>query len=125
MALKPEQIDHINYVNWFEYNFPELHEDFHHFANERRCSIQEGRTLKRMGVKKGVFDFHLAIPSRTKHGLWLELKVGKGRPTKDQLAFHARKIKRGYEAKFVIGIEEAKKAALEYLDDCIIEKSSS
>ena len=57
MTLGKEQIDHINIVNWFNYQFPELSEDLHHFANERTCSVQQGRILKRMGVKRGVSDF--------------------------------------------------------------------
>ena len=69
MALQREQIQHINVVNWFTYQYPDLTEDFHHFANERRCSVQHGRILKRMGVKKGVSDFFLAIPCKGYHGL--------------------------------------------------------
>lgn len=57
MPLKPEQIEHINIVEWFNYQFPKLEPDFHHFANERKCSIQQGAILKRMGVKRGVSDF--------------------------------------------------------------------
>ena len=47
--MQPEKVEHINLVNWFTFHFPELEDDFHHFANERRCSVQEGRMLKRYG----------------------------------------------------------------------------
>ncbi len=117
MALKPEQIDHINLVNWFHYNFPELADDFHHFANERTCSVMEGRTLKRMGVKKGVSDFFLAIhdPEDGFHGLWIELKVGKGKLTPEQENFLNRKTMRGYFAVVCWGWEAAKECILCYL----------
>ncbi len=117
MGLQPEQIDHINVVNWFNYQFPELKDDLHHFANERRCSIQQGRTLKRMGVKKGVADFFLAFPLSGKAGLWIELKVGKNKPTKEQMDFLARKAVRGYEAIVVWGFEATKEMILAYLKD--------
>lgn len=117
MPLKPEQIDHINLVNWFDFQFPELSEDFHHFANERRCSVQQGRTLKRMGVKKGVADFFLAISMNERHGAWFELKVGKNKPTKEQTDFLSRKFTRGYDVYLVWGIDEAKRAILNYLKD--------
>lgn len=115
MALQPEQAEHINVVNWFHYQFPELADDFHHFANERKCSVQTGRTLKRMGVKKGVADFFLALPQNGKAGLWLELKVGKNKPTKEQIAFLERKSARGYIALCVWGFESAKEFISTYL----------
>jgi VRR-NUC domain len=119
MSLTPEQIDHINIVNWFHYEFPELADDLHHFANERKCSINEGRKLKRMGVKKGVLDFFLAIPLNGKAGLWVELKVGKGRLTPEQIQFIERKISRGYEAIAVWGEDAAKAVILTYLNRAV------
>lgn len=107
MSLQPEQIEHINIVNWFNYQYPELSDDLHHFANERRCSIQQGRLLKRMGVKRGVADFFLAIPQSPYHGLWIELKVGKGKLSKEQKEFLSRKNERGYLATEVLGFEAA------------------
>lgn len=121
--MKPEQAEHINIVNWFNFHFPELIDDFHHFANERRCSVQEGRTLKRMGVKRGVPDFFLAIPLNGKAGLWLELKVGKNQPTKEQIAFAERKKLRDYEFAFVWGAEAAKDMICIYLKDLISNRS--
>lgn len=116
MPLNPEQIDHINLVNWFHHQFPELAEDFHHFANERRCSIQQGRLLKRMGVKKGVADFFLALPINGKAGLWIELKVGKNKLSKEQKEFLARKVSRGYEAFCAHGLDDAKVLIMTYLN---------
>jgi len=115
MALQPEQAEHINVVNWFNYQYPELSDDFHHFANERACSVNQGRLLKRMGVKKGVLDFFLALPFNGKAGLWVELKVGKNKPTKEQIEFANRKISRGYEAAFALGFEAARDAIVNYL----------
>ena len=117
MALKPEQIDHINLVNWFNFEFPDYKKDFHHFANERACSFQQGRLLKRMQVTAGVPDFFLAIPipSDGFHGLWLELKVGKGKLSPEQSDFLARKIQRGYAAMAAWGFDAAKEIILSYL----------
>lgn len=116
MSLQPEQIEHINVVNWFNYNFPHLEDDLHHFANERRCSVQTGRTLKRMGVKKGVADFFLAIPLGGYAGFWLELKVGKNKVTPEQQTFLDRKTKRGYLCAACWGFESAKELILNYLN---------
>ncbi len=116
MALQAEQAEHINIVNWFNYQYPELADDFHHFANERRCSIQQGRILKRMGVKKGVSDFFLALPCGLYHGLWIELKVGKGKLTIEQSYFLHRKCERGYLALAVWGFEAAQEVIKTYLN---------
>lgn len=110
-----ERIDHINTVNWFKHHYPELDADFHHFANERRCSWQEGKILKRMGVKKGIFDFFLAVPLNGKAGLWVELKVDDNKPSKEQLEFGERKRQRGYEAVVVWGTDAARAAIKDYL----------
>ena len=125
MTLNPEQIDHINLINWFHFHFPELADDFHHFANERRCSVQHGRLLKRMGVKKGVADFFLAFPFNGKAGLWIELKVGTGKPSLEQMAFLSRKMLRGYEALVVWGFEAAKEIILSYLKEYITNRDKA
>lgn len=119
MALRSEEIDHINTVNWFNETYPHLAEDFHHFANERKCTVMEGRKLKRMGVRKGVLDFHLAVPMSYFHGLWLELKVGKGTLSSEQVAFIRRKQSRGYAATAVWGHEAAKEFIDGYLKNCM------
>ncbi len=117
MKLHPEEIDHINIVNWFHYNYPEFADDFHHFANQRKCTPQEGNKLKKMGVKKGVSDFFLGIGKHGFHGLWIELKVGNGKLSKEQIAFIERKIKRGYLAIAVWGETAAKGVIETYLMD--------
>lgn len=113
--MQPEQIDHINFLNWFNFTYPQYKDDIHHFANERKCSIAQGRLLKKMGVKKGVPDFFLAIPKDGKGGLWIELKVGINKPTPEQKEFLARKILMGYTALCVWGSEAAKEAIKIYL----------
>lgn len=115
MALKPEQAEHINIVNWFKHQFPYLSDDLHHFANERKCTMYQGRILKRMGVTAGVADFFLAIPVDGKCGLWIELKIGKNKPTKEQIKFAERKISRNYDFAFVWGCKAAKEIILAYL----------
>lgn len=126
MNLNPEQIIQINYINWFNEKFPEYKDDLYHFANERKCSVQEGRLLKRMGVKKGVFDFFLAVPrnkyvtcgndySFTYHGFWIELKTLNGKKSKEQIEFGKRQESMGYHAVFAFGLDEAKQKTLEYL----------
>lgn len=117
MPLKPEQIIQINLVNWFNYKYPELEEDLCHIANERKCSVNEGRILKRMGVKKGICDLFLAFPTAKYAGLWLEIKSETGKLTNEQIEFIKRKNQKGYFAIAVWGFEAAKKEIIIYLKD--------
>ena len=68
-----------------------------------------------MGVKRGVADFFLALPLNGKAGLWIELKVGTNKPSKEQQAFLERKVQRGYDAVCVWGTEAARDAIKVYL----------
>jgi hypothetical protein len=122
--MKPEEIAHINSINWFSYEFKELADDMHHFANERYLDVKKypelwsvAKKLGKMGVKRGVFDFFLALPVLGKCGLWIELKVGNNKLSKEQKEFMVRKVMRGYECKVVWGEEEFKQEIMNYLKD--------
>jgi len=117
MSFSPEDIEHIKTVDWFRYEYPELKEDFHHFANQRKCTPMEGRKLKRMGVMRGVSDFFLAVPRHGHHGLWVELKAGAGRLSPEQKEFIKRKNANGYLAIPAWGYDEAKNIIKEYLQN--------
>lgn len=107
MKLKPEDILQINVVNWFKFNYPEYADDLIHIANQRTCSVQEGRILKRMGVTRGVSDLFLSVPNNDYHGLWLELKTDKGVVSREQKEFINRKRMRGYCAMVAYSEEES------------------
>jgi hypothetical protein len=122
MPLQPEQILQINFVNWFNHEFPELEECLFHFANERKCSIQQGVILKRMGVKRGVNDLFLCISQENKAGLWLELKVDKKKLTKEQIDFGKLMSKNNYRVAAAWTLEEAKEVFMHYLKNYIANR---
>jgi hypothetical protein len=113
--MTEEDFDQICIIKWFEKTFPDLKQDMHHFANQRKCSWYQGKLLKSMGVKAGVADLFLAVPKNGKSGLWLELKTKKGRLTQHQIDFLERKSNLGYVAAAVWGQEDAKHYILNYL----------
>lgn len=116
--LKNEQTDQINLFQWIGNYHPEIASDIYHFANERKCSIQYGALLKRLGVRKGVADIFLAIPKHQKSGLWIELKAGSNRPSKEQVQFLDRQVKNNYAAACCWGFYAAKAVILHYLSNC-------
>jgi hypothetical protein len=86
-----------------------------HTANERKTSPQAGALLKRMGQKAGVSDITIARASKGFHGAFIEVKVGKNRPTELQLEFLDTMTKEGYFAKVCIGVDETIYTIKEYL----------
>lgn len=79
-----------------------------------RNATTAGR-LKAEGVKSGVADIFLPWPTKWKHGLFLELKVGKNTPTKEQLLFLNEMEWLNYQAVWCIGWEAARDIIIKYL----------
>jgi len=72
--------------------------------------------LKREGVKAGVSDIFLPVPSGEFHGLFIELKWGKNKPTQNQLEFIKYATGQGYKCVIAYSAEEALSAIDEYLE---------
>jgi len=71
--------------------------------------------LKAAGVKAGVPDICLPVARGDWHGLYIELKVGKNKPTEAQRRWKDDLIRYGYLALVCYGWEEARKAIERYL----------
>ena len=67
-----------------------------------------GYNLKREGVKPGVPDLCLPMPARGYHGLFIELKVGRGQPSEQQREWIAHLTSEGYRVCVAYGFEEAR-----------------
>lgn len=113
--IKPEQCLQIQVYEWFCLQYPQHKEEFHHFANERKCSRLYGYILELMGTRAGVADIFIDVPSNGYRGLWIELKVGKNKPTEAQMRFLARKITIGYAAVCVVGFDAAAAFIKDYM----------
>lgn len=110
-----EDVEQINLINWLKYNMPEIEKCTFHIPLQRKCTIQQGRLLKRMGVKSGVSDLFIAIPSNGYHGLWIELKSQKGKLSEAQKEFLDLMSDKGYLAVAVWGADAAKEIINTYL----------
>ena len=65
------------------------------------------------GMKSGVPDVLLSVPSRGYHGLYLELKVGRNRTSPDQRAWARRLRDHGY---YVAVVRDSLRAIFDVLD---------
>ncbi len=94
---------------WASYQkvrLPEL-ELLHHIPNGGRRDKAEAVAFKRRGVKAGVPDLCLPVARGSFHGLYIELKTERGKPTKTQKLWIERLIKQGYFAKVCYGWKDA------------------
>ena len=66
-----------------------------------------GAMLKAEGVRPGVPDIFLPQPVGQYHGLFIEMKTARGRPTPEQREWLMRLRHRGYAAVLCRGLDEA------------------
>ena len=88
----------------------------YHCPNGGSRNIAEAANLKRMGVKAGVPDLFLPYPSNGHHGLFVEMKSTKGRPSALQKEWVDWLNVNGYMAVVCYGAGEAINAVEVYLD---------
>jgi len=101
--MKPEESIQITVAD-----FCRLHKiPFMHLANERMCHVSFAIKLKRMGVVAGASDCFLPRGNGQFKGLWIELKAGGNRPTKNQKNFIENIGKEGYYATWCQGADAA------------------
>ena len=76
----------------------------------------EAVNLKRQGVKNGVSDVFLPLSKGEYHGLFIEMKVGRNKPSEEQKEFLEYVNSGGYYGTVCYGFEEAREIILWYLD---------
>lgn len=102
---------------WAAYHMdcmPEL-EYMHHIPNGGKRDKRTAVALKRQGVKAGVPDICLPVARNGYHGLYIELKAGKNKATKNREKWQVFLNDQGYYAVICYGWHEAAKVIEEYL----------
>lgn len=75
----------------------------------------EALRLKAEGLKPGVPDVCLPVPRGAYHGLYIEMKFGKNKPTKHQSVWLQQLDSQGYRAAVCYGFTAAKEEIIAYL----------
>ena len=75
----------------------------------------EAANLKRQGVKAGIPDICLPVARGGYHGLYIELKAGKNKPTDKQKECIAWLRSQGYMAEVCVGWQQAAELITKYL----------
>ncbi len=95
--------------------YPELDLLFH-IPNGGSRHSAEAANLKRQGVKAGVPDLFLPVPRADYHGLFIELKAGRGRLSEKQEAWLTALSQQGYAAMVCYGWDCAAEEIVKYLE---------
>lgn len=88
-----------------------------HIPNENTAGIKWGIRNRQLGVKSGVPDLFLPIPSQGYHGLFIEMKTKHGKTSDNQDKWIQALTGFGYLAVVCHGWEEARDCLLNYLQD--------
>lgn len=108
-----EQRSLMEWVNWNDGRIPEL-KLLHAIPNGGHRNLAVAGKLKAEGVRKGVPDLCWPCPRGPFHGLYIEMKTRKGRPTPEQRDWIAALNAMGYRAVVCHGFEEASHELMEY-----------
>lgn len=117
-GARSELQEGIAFVAALRAELPEVAEYLLHIPNGGKRSVIEARNLKASGVRAGVPDYFLAMPTKGHNGLWLELKRSKGgRLSGEQSKWLERLTDQGYRCVVCRGAGEAMDAVREYLGE--------
>lgn len=118
MSIQHEAKEQEALFRWAEFasgKHPEL-KLLYHIPNGGSRNKAEAAHLKRQGVKAGVPDLYLPVARGDYHGLYIELKTGKNKTSKNQDRWLSDLAKEGYCAMVCYGWIEAKDAIMGYLE---------
>lgn len=106
-----EQIKLFNWARSVREFIPEL-KLLHHIPNEGKRT--NGALLKAAGMVAGVPDLSLPVARQGFNGLYIEMKFGNNKPTKDQVEFMAMLKDQGYKTAVAYSAEEARSLIRHY-----------
>ena len=112
MSEAEEQRIVAKYLDWMNYLW-------FHPPNEAKRSVRLASTLKAQGLKSGVPDVCILEQRNGKGGLFIELKVGKNKPTEEQERWLKRLSEKNYATAVCYSAEHAIKVIEEYMNGTI------
>lgn len=121
LVKKPELIkgryEHYDQVQVFdrvERKHPELYDLLHATPNGGYRTKKTANAMTAEGQKKGYPDMSLDLPAGGYHGMRIELKHGKRKPSEEQIIWLRRLSTQGYYCVLVFSPDEAIAAMLRY-----------
>ena len=110
-----EQSALFEWAGWMRGKYPVL-DLLYHIPNGGSRNEREAANLKRQGVKAGVPDLCLTVARGGYHGLYIEMKYGKNKPSEHQKRWIDALRAQGYVAEVCYGWHQASELITEYLE---------
>ena len=104
-------------IKWFDLQYRAHAGRLFAIPNGGQRHIRVAAKLKAEGVRRGVPDMFLPVPLKDWHGLFIELKKEKGRPTPEQVEWVDYLNAMGYCAVICRGFDEARVAITKYMTE--------
>ena len=102
-------------LEWLRLHDRRAWELTHHSPNGGHRSPVTAARLKNLGVRRGFPDLTLWLPRGGFHGLAIELKAGRNKPTPEQLAWLDHMASIGWMAAVCTGFDAARETLDAYL----------
>lgn len=115
--LQPEDKIHLAVVRYIQLQYPKV--PFHHSPNEAKRSKFEQYKIKLLGTRSGFPDLFIPVARSKRHGLVIELKAGKNKPTPAQAAWIEEFASQNYYACVCYSFDEAKRVIDLYMNEKI------
>lgn len=109
-----EDILQANCVKWFRYQYPKL--TLFSIPNGGNRNIREAVRLKSTGVLAGVADLFLMKANNSYNGLFIEMKVAKGKQSVPQNEFELKAKHENYQYIVCRSFDEFKITIENYLN---------
>ena len=116
MSEYTEQVAIFQWAQLSESKYPQLKYMFS-TLNGIRLTIGQARKAKASGNRKGPPDIILPFSNDKYSGLWIELKYGKNKASKEQLEFIEFLKSNGYYAEVITGAAKAIETIKKYLEN--------
>lgn len=110
-----EHVHQVTLVSWFDRTYPQYSGRLFAVPNGGLRNKLVAMKLKTEGVRRGVPDLFLPVPSNGYHGLFIELKTENGRASAEQKEWLTFLDTMGYKAILCHGFEHASKEITCYL----------
>lgn len=110
---RSEAMEQAALFQWASY-YPEL-DWMYAVPNGGSRHPYEAANLKRQGVKSGVSDVVLPLPKGKYHGAYIEMKVGRNKPSEHQKEFLRWVNGHGYCGAVCYGFDDARKFITSYM----------
>lgn len=88
---------------------------YYHIPNEAKRTPAVAKWLQKLGMKKGVPDLCICEPRGKYHGLYIEMKFGKNKPTDSQKQWLRDLVNRGYAVSICYSADSAIKVIRHYM----------